>query len=121
MKKDGELDSRLKNVYVTSQDPIIADHTNRKTNPDKPMPMSRENVEFPEFGYHEPKQVSKGKLSIRQALLLISKHNQDPMENSPMRLANEFTIHPAVASKILLFLVLFSNCLIFNIIFQQTY
>ena len=44
MKKDGELDSRLKNVYVTSQDPIIADHTNRKTNPDKPMRMSRENV-----------------------------------------------------------------------------
>ena len=60
--------------------------------------MSRDNVEFPDLGYHEPIKVSKGKLSIRQALLLIGKHQQDPTVNTPMRLANEFTLHPTVTS-----------------------
>lgn len=95
-KKDGELHSRLKDVYVTSQDPV--EQVTRKADPNKPLPVSRENVEFPDFGYQEPSKIPKGKLSIKQALLLIGKHHQDPTAYTPMKLANEFTLHPTVTS-----------------------
>lgn len=91
-KKDELLGNRLKQIYVTSRDkPIIP------KNIDKTLPAERNNVESPEFGYQEPARITKGKLSIRQALLLIGKHHQDPVIHNAMSLANEYTIHPRVS------------------------
>lgn len=91
-KKDELLGNRLKQIYVTSRDkPIIP------KNIEKTLPAERNNVESPEFGYQEPARITKGKLSIRQALLLIGKHHQDPVIHNAVSLANEYTIHPRVS------------------------
>lgn len=63
----------------------------------KVLPVERKNIEIPEFGYHEPVKVTKGKLSIRQALLMIGRHYQDPSTHNAFFLAKEFTVHPKVA------------------------
>ncbi|KAI9565759.1 hypothetical protein GHT06_009551 [Daphnia sinensis] len=95
-KKDELLGNRLKEIYVTSTDkPITVKQT------EKPLPAERKNVESPEFGYQEPARITKGKLSIRQALLLIGKHHHDPVIHNAMSLANEYTIHPKVSENIL--------------------
>ncbi|KAK4018163.1 protein NDUFAF4 homolog [Daphnia magna] len=95
-KKDELLGNRLKQIYVTSRDkPIIP------KNIEKTLPAERNNVESPEFGYQEPARITKGKLSIRQALLLIGKHHQDPVIHNAVSLANEYTIHPRVSENIL--------------------
>ena len=93
-KKDKSLDERLKEVYVTSADESIL---NKDAVINKPLPRERKNVDPPEFGYLEPVKVTKGKLSVRQALLLIGKHQQDPVTNTAFLLAKEHTIHPKVA------------------------
>lgn len=93
-KRDGELEDRLKSVYVTSHDPTLP---MRENSPNKPLPFSRETVGPPELGYWEPVKITKGKLSIRQALAMIGKHHQSPDSHSVMSLANEYTLHPQVA------------------------
>lgn len=93
-RRDAGFEERLKNVYVTSHDPTLP---KRENSPNKPLPISKETVEAPELGYREPTRVTKGKLSIRQALAMIGKHSQNPDGHSIMSLANEFTIHPHVA------------------------
>lgn len=92
-KKDEILDNRLKEIYVTTQD---ESHTQKDT-PSKPLPTERRSVEPPEFGYMEPAKVTKGKLSMRQALILIGKHSEDPTVYTAELLAHEHTIHPRVA------------------------
>ncbi|EFX72177.1 hypothetical protein DAPPUDRAFT_227633 [Daphnia pulex] len=94
--KDETLNSRLKEVYVTSHDkPEIPIST------EKPLPSHRKSVEQAEFGYQEPVRVTRGKLSIRQALVLIGRHQQDPAKYDALALAKEFTIHPIVSGNIL--------------------
>ena len=94
--KDPKLDEHLKNIYVTSREPELQETLQNK-NISRPLPMNRENVTSPEMGYHEPVRVTKGRLSIRQAMELIKKHQQDPETNTPSRLAQEFTINPTSA------------------------
>ena len=89
-KKNTSLDDNLRKVFVTSHDEAFP----KNENPNKPLPRSRENVESPELGYQEPNVVTKGKLSIRQALLLIGRHQHDSTINSAASLAQEFTINP---------------------------
>lgn len=91
-KKNQDLDNRLKEVYVTSKDPVLP----KEVTVEKVLPVERKNIERPEFGYHEPVKVTKGKLSIRQALLMIGKHHQDPSTYNAFILAKEFTVHPKV-------------------------
>lgn len=91
-RKNELLDNRLREVYVTSEDKP----TTHKA-AEKALPTERKNVGSPEFGYLEPVRITKGKLSIRQALILIGRHHQDPVIHSAMSLANEYTIHPRVS------------------------
>ncbi len=90
--KDETLNSRLKEVYVTSHD-----KPEKSVSTEKPLPLQRKSVEQAEFGYQEPARVTRGKLSIRQALVLIGRHQQDPAKYDALALAKEFTIHPIVS------------------------
>jgi NADH dehydrogenase [ubiquinone] 1 alpha subcomplex assembly factor 4 len=92
-KKDETLSSRLKEVYVTSHDVVPGIPIGKE----KPLPSERKNVLQPEFGYEEPARITKGKLSIRQALILIGRHQQDSIKYNALTLANEYTIHPRLA------------------------
>lgn len=93
MSKDPKLDKYLKDIYVKSHDPKPLNTSDSS----RPLPTNRENPTIPELGYREPAKITKGKLSIRQALQMINQHQEDPMKNTPGLLANEFTIHPSVA------------------------
>jgi len=95
--KDPKLDQYLKDVYVESHDPK-PQNTNEQS---RPLPSNRENPTVPELGYREPSKVTKGKLTIRQALQLINKHQEDPINNTPSALANEFTISLSVSENII--------------------
>jgi len=94
--KDPKLDSNLKDLYVRSYDPEP-----KQRDISRPLPSSRENPTVPELGYREPAKITKGKLSIRQALLMINRHQEDSAVNTPSALANEFTISSSAAENIL--------------------
>lgn len=79
LKKDATLDTHLKNIYVKSYDPIdISANVKIAENPDRPLPLNRKILEFQEFGYSEPKIVTPGRITLRQVLKLISKHQANP-------------------------------------------
>lgn len=86
---------------MTSQDVVFP----QIETPMKPLPVSRGTVEPPELGYQEPSTVTKGKLTMRSALLMLGRHQQDASLNTPGYLANEFTIHPQKAG-----IVTLSHC-----------
>lgn len=88
------MDDRLRKVFVTSGNPSLA-----KENASKQLPVERKNFEAPEYGYQEPVRVSKGKLSLRQALVMISTFRQDPNLHSALSLAKEYTLHPKTTGK----------------------
>ncbi|CAG2067330.1 unnamed protein product, partial [Timema podura] len=48
-----------------------------KTDPNRPLPLVRGNMEEQEFGFHEPKTVPRGRCSLRQALQFINDHETD--------------------------------------------
>jgi NADH dehydrogenase [ubiquinone] 1 alpha subcomplex assembly factor 4 len=89
-EKDEELLNKLKSVYVTSYDPSPPEL--KKENPLRPLPKVREYQGVSEMGYTEPDMIPKGKISMRQALLMIGKHHQDPESNTTLTLAQEYTL-----------------------------
>jgi hypothetical protein len=85
--KDENLNSRPKEVYVTSHD-----KSEIPISTEKPLPSHRKSVEQVEFGYQEPVRVTRGKLSRP-----IGRHQQVPAKYDALALAKEFTIHPIVS------------------------
>lgn len=96
-KQDPDFTQRLNKVYVTSQDPV---ESPKLKVPQRPLPQAREYFEPAELGYQEPAKVSKGKLSIRQALLMIGSHCQDPAKNTASALAEIYTIEAERTGKL---------------------
>ena len=99
-EKDEELLKKLKSVYVTSHDPSPPEL--KKENPLRPLPKVREYQGSPEMGYTEPDMISKGKISMRQALLMIGKHHQDRESNTALALAQEYTLELQTTGKYIL-------------------
>ena len=96
-KQDPDFAKRLTDVYVTSQDPIAAP---KLKVPQRPLPQAREFSEPAELGYQEPVKVTKGRLSMRQALLMIGSHCQDPANNTASALAEVYTINTERAGEL---------------------
>nr|CAD7594196.1 unnamed protein product [Timema genevievae] len=68
-----------------------------KTDPNRPLPLVRGNMEEQEFGFHEPKMVPRGRCSLRQALQFINDHETDPVKWSCGNIASEYHIIPGYA------------------------
>ncbi|XP_049826975.1 protein NDUFAF4 homolog [Schistocerca gregaria] len=96
LTKNTALDSRLKQVFVTSKDtqPEVSEST-------RPLPQSRKAVESPEFGFEEPAMIPRGRFSLRQALQFITLHQENPKEKTPALLAKEYNLDPVIMEKIL--------------------
>jgi Uncharacterised protein family (UPF0240) len=75
----------------------------RYINPEKPLPLTRTAPEFFEFGFQEtdPKRVSAGRCTLRQAVQFISDHQQNPKEWTVERIANEFKLKQENVTNIL--------------------
>lgn len=91
MKKDPELDTRLKQVFVTSSHEI---DQNRATNPERPLPMNTKAVDYFELGFKEKKanEIASGKCSLRQAIQFIGDHKLNPHEHTPDKIALEYNM-----------------------------
>ncbi|XP_037052090.1 protein NDUFAF4 homolog isoform X2 [Bradysia coprophila] len=98
-KKNSVLDERLKQVYVTSTDPVVASSSDDQTN--KPLPLDRKAVQDFEFGYLEPEQAMRGRVTLRQALTFISKHSAEPETWTIEKISDEYKLKPSVVGSIL--------------------
>ncbi|KAF5284485.1 hypothetical protein FQA39_LY17020 [Lamprigera yunnana] len=86
--KDETLYKRLRDVYVTSQDvtPISPISSN------KPLPLVRKNIDEPEFGYHEPKRISLGRVTLKSAVEFISQHHLNAREHSISTISDKYKL-----------------------------
>ncbi|EDV42176.1 uncharacterized protein Dana_GF17139 [Drosophila ananassae] len=97
--KDATLDSRLKDVYVTSQDRFIKRVQERQaaeaaadTKEERVLPKDRKTPEDFEYGYLEPTRVTPGRCTLRQALQFINDHQLDPESWPVNKIANEYKL-----------------------------
>ncbi|XP_063909071.1 protein NDUFAF4 homolog [Zophobas morio] len=88
--KHVQLDKYLKDVYVKSHDPNPPQKA--QTNPDRPLPLNRHQVEEYEYGFKEPDKIPIGKTTLRQALQFITDHHNDSKLHTPQKIAQDYQI-----------------------------
>ncbi|XP_064095113.1 protein NDUFAF4 homolog isoform X1 [Macrobrachium nipponense] len=98
--KDKELLERLRTVYVTSKDVTPEIKISSET-PNRPLPVDRKTMEDPEYGFHVPARVPYGKITLRDALQAISKHQEDPQLWTAKKISYEYKIDSGLAEKML--------------------
>ncbi|KAH8382514.1 hypothetical protein KR009_003929 [Drosophila setifemur] len=98
--KDASLDTRLKDVYVTSQDRFIKrvqerqakEAASSETQDQRVLPMDRKTPEDFEYGYMEPNRITPGRCTLRQALKFINDHQLDPEAWPAKKISNEYKL-----------------------------
>ncbi|XP_055630995.1 protein NDUFAF4 homolog [Toxorhynchites rutilus septentrionalis] len=96
-KKNELLERNLKQVYVTSTDPV--DMSQKDVS--KPLPANRVAAEEFEFGHMEPTAVTKGHCTLRQAIDFIAKYNSDPILWTVDKIVEEYRMKESVVRDIL--------------------
>lgn len=95
--KDEHLHDRLKDVYVTSANPS---NDSEEDSGNRPLPQDRSEVKAPTFGYAEPKMIPTGRISLRLALEMLSRHQAQPTVWTANKLSSEYDLDAANASRI---------------------
>lgn len=93
--KDPNLNKRLKEVYVSSQDQTI-----ERQESSRPLPVNRTEVKSPEYGVYEPTHIPPGKCSLRQAVTFLYDYKVDRVNNSVERIAEKFALDQQVVGNI---------------------
>ncbi|KAM8704753.1 hypothetical protein ACLKA7_009242 [Drosophila subpalustris] len=111
--KDAGLDTRLKDVYVTSQDKFIQRVLERQAataaeDIKRPLPLTRNAPDDFEYGYLEPKRVTQGRCTLRQALQFINDHQIDPEAWPTKKIADEYKLKEPHVENILKYFKTFS-------------
>ncbi|KDR08215.1 protein NDUFAF4 homolog [Zootermopsis nevadensis] len=104
-KKDSKLDGRLKQVYVHSYDPIVAEQ--QTTNSSHSLPQDRRPLEETEFGYTEPMMIPQGRFTLKQAMKFIADHHADPNTWTATAIAKEYNINQDKLETILFYYRMF--------------
>lgn len=106
--KSSELHNRLKDVYVTSQDPAKETgfdpdiNRRRPENPDRPLPKSRTSKGMDRSAFaRDMSKHKKGKLSLEKLQEMIATHKADLEKNTPKLLAQHYKLDLAVTESIL--------------------
>ncbi|XP_052893659.1 protein NDUFAF4 homolog [Anopheles moucheti] len=100
-RKNVLLDENLRQVYVTSKDVAIDPKASQLQDPDKPLPINRSTVEEYEFGHLEPRTVTKGRCTLRQAVQFIANHQTDPQQWTSAKIAEYYSMKEPVVQNIL--------------------
>ncbi|KAK7086888.1 Uncharacterized protein (UPF0240) [Halocaridina rubra] len=100
-EKDLQLLKRLEDVYVTSED-VSPQVSISSKNPHRPLPADRAYIVEPEYGFHEPLKVPYGKITLRDALAAISKHQENPGEWTAKKISYEYKIDLGLTEKMLI-------------------
>ncbi|GJQ81581.1 hypothetical protein Trydic_g9956 [Trypoxylus dichotomus] len=102
LKKNEQLDKHLKNVFLTSHDPVSKDEIAKtKINSEKPLPLDRTTQPDFEYGFYEPKRIPLGKVTLRKALQFISEHHVDAKTNNATKIAEEYLLPEKTVESIL--------------------
>jgi len=107
--KSSPHDSRLKQVYVTSQDPSPETrfdpdiNRRRPENPDRPLPRARtiRGIDRSGFAVDENKIIKKGKISLEKVQEMVATHKLDPEKNTPTILAQYYALDLAHTEAVL--------------------
>ncbi|XP_023163784.1 protein NDUFAF4 homolog [Drosophila hydei] len=105
--KDASLDTRLKDVYVTSKDQFIQRVLQRQET-DRPLPLERTTPDDFEYGYMEPTKTSSGHCTLRQAMQFINDHQIAPEEWTAMKIADQYKLKEAHVANILYYFKTFN-------------
>ncbi|XP_050075640.1 protein NDUFAF4 homolog [Anopheles maculipalpis] len=100
-RKNVQLDENLRQVYVTSKDVAIDPKAAQTQDPDKPLPINRSTVEEYEFGHLEPRTVTKGRCTLRQAVQFIANHQTDPQQWTAAKIAEYYSMKETLVKNIL--------------------
>lgn len=90
-KRNKDLDERLRNVYVTSNN-VIPDNQSETKCHEKPLPIKR-TTDFFELGYKESKIIPVGRVSLMQAMKFITDHRSNSSEWTVEKIANEYRLN----------------------------
>lgn len=109
VRKDQDLHTRLRDVYITSEDP---DETPKPAdNPSRPLPEDRsqyaENF-VPGMMRVDKRKAVRGRVTIDQAVKFITDHNQNPNEHSAEHIANTYRLNPETTANSLKYFRLFN-------------
>lgn len=61
-------------------------------NPTRPLPLERKQVEEFEYGTKEPDKVPVGKITLRTALEVITRHQNNPKEFTVKKMSEEVSL-----------------------------
>ncbi|XP_053675498.1 protein NDUFAF4 homolog isoform X2 [Anopheles nili] len=100
-RKNVHLDENLRRVYVTSKDVAVGDNASQTQDPDKPLPINRSSVEEYEFGHLEPRAITKGRCTLRQAVQFIANHQTDPQQWTSAKIAEHYNMKEPLVVNIL--------------------
>ncbi|XP_076656434.1 NADH dehydrogenase [ubiquinone] 1 alpha subcomplex assembly factor 4 isoform X2 [Halictus rubicundus] len=98
--KNPALDERLKNVFVTSDDPVQPE---QKTKEETAKVLPQKGVSAPdfEFGFYEADTIPEGRCSLRQALAFMKSHADNPTEHTIEKIAVQYKLDKNVVASIL--------------------
>jgi len=107
--KSSQHDSRLKQVYVQSHDPLPDTgfdpdiNRRRPLNPDRPLPQKRtiRGIDRSGFAVDESKIIKKGKISLEKVQEMAATHKLDPEKNTPTILAQYYGLDLAHTEAVL--------------------
>ncbi|NXC41672.1 NDUF4 factor, partial [Penelope pileata] len=106
-KKDDRLLTLLKDVYVESRDPPAQ----VKDGGGEHLPRKQEEKRLTKLGHLEEldvKKVSKGKISIVEALMLLNNHKLHPQIWTAEKIAAEYSLELTEVNSLLEFFIPFS-------------
>ncbi|XP_060093433.1 NADH dehydrogenase [ubiquinone] 1 alpha subcomplex assembly factor 4 [Heteronotia binoei] len=104
-KKDEYLHALLKEVYVDSRDPSVVKN-NRGSLPSKTE--ERRLAKAGQLGHLDVKTVPRGKISVIEALTLLSNHHHSPNEWTAETIANEYNLELKDVTALLTYFIPFS-------------
>ncbi|XP_067134648.1 protein NDUFAF4 homolog [Centruroides vittatus] len=100
----GLLD-RLKSVKITSYDPVKEES---KKDDGKVLPQNKSYVKSSEYGVFEATSVPQGKISLRQVIEFLNKHQTDPNLWNAKLIAKEYKLDLTMTEQILKHFSLYS-------------
>uniref|UniRef100_T1IZL8 NADH dehydrogenase [ubiquinone] 1 alpha subcomplex assembly factor 4 n=1 Tax=Strigamia maritima TaxID=126957 RepID=T1IZL8_STRMM len=93
--------SRLKQVYVKSEGPSASDSETDASK--RKLPKTRGAYSDPEYGFFEPEVIPTGKISMRQAIELLIRHQDDPDKWTAQMVAKEYKLDLVLTQQMLLY------------------
>ncbi|XP_053143550.1 NADH dehydrogenase [ubiquinone] 1 alpha subcomplex assembly factor 4 [Hemicordylus capensis] len=105
-KKDERINILLKDVYVDSTDPPAHVKNESRILPAKPEEHRLTKVGH--FGHLDIQTISKGKISVVEALTILDNHHRSPQAWTAERIAKEYSLELKDVTALLTFFIPFA-------------